>query len=35
MISVKGVHIIKHTFWQKFAASHEEQMSLSMILVLF
>lgn len=26
---------IKHTFWQRLAASHEEQMLLSKILVLF
>ena len=31
----KGVHAIKHSFWQKVAASREEQMSPLMILVLF
>ena len=31
----RGIRAIKHTFWQKVAASHEEQMSLLMILVLF
>ena len=35
MILEKGVHAIKYTFWQKVAASHEEQMSPFMILVLF
>ena len=36
------VHAVKHAFWQrlaashkKFAASHQEQMSLLMSLVLF
>ena len=29
------VHAIKHTFLQKVAASHKEQMSPLMILVLF
>ena len=29
------LHAIKHTFWQKVAASHEEQRSPLMILVLF
>ena len=28
VILVKGVRAIKHTFWQKFAVSHEKQMSL-------
>ena len=38
----KGIHSVKHTFWQRLAASaekvadsHKEQMSLLMILVLF
>ena len=35
MILVKGEHAVKHTFWQRLAASHEEQMSPLMILVLF
>ena len=35
VVLVKGVHEIRHTFWQKVAASHEEQMSSLMILVLF
>ena len=42
MILVKGVRAVKHTFWQrlaasqeKVAASHEEQASPLMILVLF
>ena len=35
MILVKGVHAVKHTFWEKVAASHEEWMSLMMILMLF
>lgn len=32
---VKGVRAVKHTFWQKVAAIHEEHMSPFMILVLF
>ena len=36
MILVKGVvHAVKHTFWQRLAASHVEQMSPLMISVLF
>ena len=36
VILVKGGSMaIKHTFWQKVAASYQEQMSLLMILVLF
>ena len=35
VILVKGVHAIKHTFLQKVAASHKEQVSPFMILVLF
>ena len=35
MILVKGAWAVRHLFWQKVAASHEEQMSLLMILVLF
>ena len=31
----EGGTCIKHTFWQRLAASHEEQMSPLMILVLF
>ena len=32
MILVKeGIRDIRHTFWQKVAASHEEQMSLLVI----
>ena len=31
MILVKSVHEIKHIFWQKVTASHEEQMSWLMI----
>ena len=31
IILVKSVHEIKHIFWQKAAASHEEQMSWLMI----
>ena len=30
-----SIHVIKHTFWQKVAASHQEQRSPLMILVLF
>ena len=30
-----GVHTVKHTLWQALSASHEEQMSPLMILVLF
>ena len=33
--SERGIYAIKHTFLQKVAASHEEQMSPLMILVLF
>ena len=33
--SEEGVHAIKHTFWQRFAASHQEQMLLLMILIFF
>ena len=29
-----GVHAVRHTFWEMLAASHEEQMSPLMILVL-
>ena len=29
------VRAVKHTFWQRVAASHKEQMSLLMILVFF
>ena len=32
---VKGARAVKHTCWQRLAASHEEQMSPLMILVLF
>ena len=35
VILEKGVHALKHMFWQKVAASHKEQMSLLMILVFF
>ena len=35
MILVKGVHAVKHTFLARLAASHKEQMSLLIILVLF
>ena len=35
MILVKGVRAVKHTFWQRLAASHEEEISQLMILVLF
>ena len=35
MILVKGTRAIKHTFWQKVAASHMEQLSPLMIFVLF
>ena len=35
MILVKGVRAVKHTFWQRLTASHEEQMSPLIILVLF
>ena len=35
MILVKGILAVKYTFWQRLAASHKEQMSLLMILVLF
>ena len=35
MILVKRTRAIKHAFWQKVAASHEEQLSLLVILVLF
>ena len=31
----RGIRAIRHTFWQKVAASHEEQMSLLVVLVLF
>ena len=31
---VTGIHAVKHTFWQRLAASHKEQMSPLMILVL-
>ena len=34
-ILVKGVRVVKHTFWQRLAPSPKEQMSLLMILVLF
>ena len=34
-ISEGGIPVVKHTFWQKVAASHEEQMSPLMILVFF
>ena len=34
MILVKEVHAVRCTFWQRLAASHEEQMSPLMILVL-
>ena len=34
-LSYQGVLAVKHTFWQRLAASHEEQMSLLMSLVLF
>ena len=33
--SKTGIRGVKHTFWQKVAASQEEQMSPLMILVLF
>ena len=34
-ILVKRGHVvIRHSFWQKIAASHEEQMSPLMIVVL-
>ena len=35
MTLVKGEACIKHTFWQRLAASRKEQMSPLMILVLF
>ena len=35
MISVRGVPAVEHTFWQRLAASHEEQMSPLVISVLF
>ena len=31
----KGVRVVKHTFWRRLPASHKEQMSPLMILVLF
>ena len=34
MILVKGVHAVKHTFWQRLVASHEEQMPPLIILAL-
>ena len=33
--SVKGVLTLKHLLWQRAAASHEEQVSLLLTLVLF
>ena len=35
MTLVKEGRAVKHTFWQRLAASHEEQMPPLMILVLF
>ena len=35
MVSVKGICVVRHTFWWRLAASHKEQMSPVMILVLF
>ena len=35
VILAKGVCAVRHTFVQKIVASHKEQMSLLMILVLF
>ena len=32
---VKGEGAVNHTFWQRLVASHEEQTSLLMILMLF
>ena len=30
----RGVRAVRHTFWQRVVASHEEQMSLLTILAL-
>lgn len=35
MVSVKGICVVRHTFLWRLAASHKEQMSPVMILVLF
>ena len=35
MILVKGGRAVKRAFWQRLAASHTEQMSPLMILVIF
>ena len=35
MILVKGALAVKHTFWQRLAASHAEHVSSLMILPLF
>ena len=35
MMLVEGGCAVKHTCWQRLAASHEEQMSPLMILVLY
>ena len=35
MILVKGYTCHQATFWQRVATTHEEQMSLLIILVLF
>ena len=35
VILMEGIRAVKYTFWQKFAACHQGQMSLLMILELF
>ena len=35
LILVRGVRAVKYTFWQKVVASHEEQISPLIILILF
>ena len=35
MILVKGVRGVKHPFWQRLVARHEEQMSTLVVVVLF
>ena len=35
VILVRLVHAVRHTFYQKVAASHEEKISLLMILPIF
>ena len=35
LILVKRVSVVRHTFWLRLTASHEEQMSPLMILALF